>query len=89
MTKRIKYPIIPGQKFFRLTVIEFSHRVRNHRYVKCICDCNLSKYVVIRLTHLTSGKIKSCGCFNNESRRINNTIHGRQCFSSAFNFRYG
>lgn len=62
----IKY--ITGQKFNRLTAIEFSHIGKNGTaYWKFKCDCgneiNRKRYPV------EVGDIKSCGCLRNESKK--------------------
>jgi hypothetical protein len=55
-----------GQKFGRLTVIEFSHKSK-HRYFcwKCKCDCD-GKEVIVNGTYLRSGDTTSCGCLKKE-----------------------
>lgn len=50
-----------GQKFNRLTVIEFAY-MRHHSYWKCKCKCN--QIIIARGTHLIDGNIKSCGCLS-------------------------
>lgn len=54
-----------GQKFGRLFVLEENGR-DNHKNViwKCQCDCGTIKDV--RGTHLTQGKVLSCGCLQKE-----------------------
>jgi hypothetical protein len=62
MKKTIKL----GDKFNRLTIIEFSHKNNAYQnYYKCLCDCGNSK--TVRLDHLKSGKIASCGCISIEN----------------------
>lgn len=52
-------------KYGRLTVIaDAGKRGHNHQYVLCRCDCGVEKE--IRLEHLLSGKIVSCGCHKQE-----------------------
>lgn len=52
-------------KYGRLTVIaDAGKRGHNHQYVLCRCDCGVEKE--IRLEHLSSGKIVSCGCHKQE-----------------------
>lgn len=62
MGKRID---LTGQRFGRLTVIEFAG-VKNKRYSywKCRCDCG--SVVTVYTYSLTSGKSQSCGCLHNE-----------------------
>lgn len=53
-----------GDKFGRLTVVEFAG-IKNHagRW-KCVCDCGLT--VVVNGYNLRSGNTKSCGCLHRE-----------------------
>lgn len=60
-TKKID---LTGQKFGRLTVIKESDRIKNRVVWLCRCDCGNEKNVVAE--HLTSGKVKSCGCLLKE-----------------------
>lgn len=66
-----------GQKFGRLTVVDFN-RLENHKtYWKCICDCGLT--VISTGNNLRSGNTKSCGCLRREETRIRgkaNKTHG-------------
>ncbi|KKN85521.1 hypothetical protein LCGC14_0278440 [marine sediment metagenome] len=56
---------IIGQKFNRFTVIEFSHTDKwGSTCWLCKCDCGNEK--IIRGTHVTDGRIKSCGCLAKE-----------------------
>lgn len=67
---------LTGQKFERLTVLEF-WGIRNHKaYWKCRCDCG--EETVVLGAHLTGGHSKSCGCLQREKLRItiqNNGTH--------------
>lgn len=49
-----------GQKFGRLTVIEFVYVKNGYTYWLCKCECDNEK--IISGVHLTSKRIKSCGC---------------------------
>ena len=66
-----------GQKFGRLTVVEFCG-VSNHKARwKCVCDCGLT--VIAPANNLRSGNTKSCGCLRREmtaKRGKANTVHG-------------
>ena len=54
-----------GEKFERLTVIEYAGKAKNGSHlVKCVCDCGTEK--IIRLCSLRDGSIKSCGCLHKE-----------------------
>lgn len=55
-----------GQKFNKLTVLEFS-KVGNRRksFFKCICDCG--NIVVVDRQKLLSGHTRSCGCIRKQA----------------------
>lgn len=54
-----------GVKFWRLTILSFSHYGnRNRKYVNVICDCGVKKKVC--LNQMKFGGIKSCGCLQKE-----------------------
>jgi hypothetical protein len=59
-----------GQRFGRLTVSVEIARQGKFRAFRCQCDCGRIKDV--RLSHLTMGKILSCGCYH----RDQHTKHG-------------
>jgi hypothetical protein len=59
MERKIDSCVI-GAKFGRLTVIKEVGRKGSNRYFLCVCDCGVTKEV--RGYHLTSDKIRSCGC---------------------------
>jgi hypothetical protein len=69
-----------GQRFSRLTVLEFSHswfdkKGRPKKAIwKCLCDCGTIKDVVGG--GLTSGKTQSCGCLNRENTSKTFKTHG-------------
>ncbi len=58
-----------GRKFGRLTVIAESEKRGKHPYWLTRCDCGKEKE--ISATHLKSGKIRSCGCLQKETRLEN------------------
>lgn len=66
---------ITGERFGRLTVIERSERTQTSRnndrkYVfwRCRCDCGNETEVIT--SHLTSGKVVSCGCYQKEMVQV-------------------
>jgi len=60
--------IKPGDKFNRLTAIEFSHIGKhNRRHFKFKCDCG--NYTTISAEAVTSGNTKSCGCLSMEVKK--------------------
>ena len=66
---------LTGQKFGRLTVLEFAFKKGHYQFYKCKCECGTLKNV--RKDHLISGQVKSCGCA--KSARIGNLnrTHGK------------
>jgi len=67
---------ISGEKFNKLTVIEFSHTVyKKGHYWKCVCDCGNEK--IIYGGSLKNGHTKSCGCLQKEfASTLRPIIHG-------------
>ena len=62
---------LEGQRFGRLTVLEFDHRAKNyHKYYKCLCDCG--KVKVINSNNLKRGLAKSCGCLQRDITILRN-----------------
>lgn len=72
---------IIGIKFNRLTVVKQSGKIRNEITWECLCDCG--KTVFVTRNKLVKQKIKSCGCLNNEMRRLrtNKMTKARQKYS--------
>ena len=58
-----------GEKYGRLTVINFVERKNRQSYWKCICDCG--NEIVIPISYLIVGDTKSCGCLRKENARKN------------------
>ncbi len=51
---------ITGKKFGELYVVKRDHLSNKGWYWFCNCSCN--KTTIVRIDHLTGGRIKSCGC---------------------------
>ena len=66
---------LTGQKFGRLTVLEFSHR-GNFRQSFWKCQCNCGNIVFVRAGQLKFGTTKSCGCLQKEKVSKLNFKHG-------------
>lgn len=65
---------LTGKRFGRLEVLKRVNNGYNRQsYWLCKCDCGNTK--VIRGTHLTAGKIKSCGCIVKEMGREHFSTH--------------
>jgi len=57
---------LTGRRFGKLVVVRLDH-VKRMSYWFCKCDCGNEK--VIRGTHLTYGKVKSCGCLSRDKAK--------------------
>lgn len=62
-----------GQKFGRLTVLEYAERKNNRWYFKCQCDCG---NICIVCGEDLKKNTKSCGCLQKEKTAERSTIHG-------------
>jgi hypothetical protein len=56
-----KVPIIPGERFHRLTVVKEIEKKDDKRIALCDCICG-TKNVPVRINRLRSGTTRSCGC---------------------------
>lgn len=66
---------LTGQKFGRLTVLEFSHRGKfRQSFWKCKCDCG--NIVIVRAGQLKFGATKSCGCYQKDRASESSFKHG-------------
>ena len=66
-----------GQRFGRLTAVEFVGVAKNGARWKCVCDCGLT--VIATSGNLRNGNTKSCGCLRREMVRSlgqSNKAHG-------------
>ena len=71
-----KFQDLTGQKFGRLTVIK---RIKNdkHNHIMYLCKCDCSNEKIVRSSHLKSGAVQSCGCYNIEKVIERSVIHYR------------
>lgn len=60
---------LTNKRFGRLTVLgDVGKRSKNSKVLwHCVCDCGSVSFV--RSDHLSSGKVSSCGCLNDEMKR--------------------
>lgn len=58
---------LSGEKYGRLTVIEYSHTNKGIAFWKCCCDCG--NIASVAGGKLKTGKTKSCGCLKLENVR--------------------
>lgn len=65
---------LSGSVFTRLTVIGYAGKSAGKSNWLCLCECGKEK--IVRGTHLTSGKIKSCRCLEFELTSKRSSTHG-------------
>jgi len=81
MKSRVHYKDRIGQKFGRLTIIQYVSKNDNRGYYLCKCECGNEK--IVSATNLIKGDINSCGCLAREltiKRNIENKYtkkHGK------------
>lgn len=64
-----------GYKFGRLVAINRIRKYKSkHTYYYCICECG--GYNIVSTSHLTGGKIKSCGCYKIDNKGTWHVTHG-------------
>lgn len=49
-----------GNRYGKLTVIDYAYSYNSHAYWKCKCECE--KETIVRGNNLRNGQIHSCGC---------------------------
>ena len=69
-----------GQTFNYLTVISLDENYKKENNIKSLaayykCRCKCGNYKTVRITALTSGEVKSCGCLKVEQDKVN-LVHG-------------
>lgn len=71
---------LKGKRFGRLLVISYGGMFPIGKYgrrqAKWLCNCDCGNTISVPGSSLRSGKTKSCGCLQKESRIKANTIHG-------------
>lgn len=75
MSGKGKHQDLSGQRFTRLTVIEYVETRRRTPYWKCKCDCG--KETIVASDHLKSGHTKSCGCYSRDNTKMLNYKTGK------------
>jgi hypothetical protein len=63
-----------GQKFNRLTLIRFSHKVKNTIHWAVKCDCG--EEFTTSIYRILDGACKSCGCYASEVKSKTHKVHG-------------
>ena len=74
--KKTKYNLLGGEKFGMFVVLSELPKRDNYRYILCRCECGSE--IEIRLTSITSGASKSCGCLTraNDKNNLDTSTHG-------------
>lgn len=72
---------LTGMEFGRLRVLHRagSRDYSGHKRALWACRCSCGNEVNVITTNLTSGRTKSCGCYQRERTSIANTTHGGSC----------
>lgn len=70
----MRFQNLTNQKFGRLEVVGYFAKLGGKSYWSCKCDCGATREV--RGTHLTLGRIKSCGCYEREALVLRSRTHG-------------
>lgn len=65
---------LSGQRFGRLTVVEYSHTDKDKAMWTCLCDCG--NKTIVAGEHLKRGSTTSCGCRHKEIMERGNKKHG-------------
>lgn len=64
----MKAPNLKGQKFNKLTVLEFSHIDKKRQWC-WVCECECGSKKTIPSYKITHGYVKSCGCFRKKTNK--------------------
>lgn len=76
----IKAETLIGKTFGKLKVIDIAYKGRS-TYMLCQCECGNT--AAIRLSHLTSGHTKSCGCIKHD--RGEDSLFSKAIIDGALN----
>ena len=66
--------MIVGEQIGRLVVQEVGLKIDGRKAVRCQCSCE--KQRIVREHYLTSGRVKSCGCYKRDQYIERNSKHG-------------
>ena len=67
-----------GQQFGRLTVVERAGSDGYNSLWRCSCSCGAGVEVIASNSNLRKGSTSSCGCFQRENARTQQTKHGKR-----------
>ena len=73
--KKGTFKDLTGQKFGRLTAINWAGQNKNGRSM-WFCKCDCGGFKTVSVSDLLNGNTQSCGCFKAESARERFTKHG-------------
>lgn len=76
MAKKIDEQSVLGEKYGRLTLTRFIERRGNNLYFECDCECGNKK--IASYSNIKCGNVRSCGCWQRESRIITHTTHRKE-----------
>ena len=86
MNSNVKYQIVPGERFNRLSIIkEVEPEIQvskktgwKQKIRRVLCECDCGNVIITRLIMIRQGSAKSCGCLTRE-KAVNNldrSTHG-------------
>ncbi len=79
MAKFLDLLMIENKQYGRLTVQNFAYKKLegkiNRMFWNCLCSCG--NFSEVRVDHLTSGRIQSCGCLQKEACIKSTILHGK------------
>ena len=84
-----KFKDLTGQRFARLTVVSRAENSKSNQ-TQWLCKCDCGNEAIVRSASLINGHTKSCGCYNDEIRKINTdqTTHGL-CYTRIYRIWHG
>ena len=66
---------LAGRRFSQLTAIERAANAIGRKEAMWLCQCDCGNTTIVRGTHLTSGALRSCGCWRAEATGIRRRTH--------------
>lgn len=77
---------LTGQRFTRLTVVEYLGRDGHSSFWRCVCDCGVA--INVHASGLRSGNSKSCGCYRRDRMATLTLKHGERSRSGPTSPEY-
>lgn len=72
--------VLPGERYGRLTVIEYAGSANGSRTYRCACDCG--REIIAVGSSVRKGHTKSCGCYKSD-------VKSEWARTSGWQFRHG